>query len=126
MAITILAVILSVFAIIGLTEFLHSLTVSFLSADECNSAMVIPICEETAVLRLKSVDFEHKWHGDKYADKIIAVYSELSPETLEICRKLTDNSNIILVPEECTSNVLDCIFNTWRKNGKQRKNRGNY
>ena len=111
MTLTVLIIILSVFAIIGLTEFIHNLGYSFISVDGENSfATLVVLKEETAAEQMKLALFEYKWYGSARTGKIIAAYDNLSFETLEIVKDFARNEDIILVPVEYVKNVINAVF----------------
>lgn len=111
MTLTVLIVILSVFAILGITEFIHNLYYSFLSAEgKENAASLIVLKEETAIEQIKLALFEYSWYGLSHTGKIIAVYDNLSFETLEIIKDIVRENEIILVPTEYVKNVINAVF----------------
>ncbi|MCQ2455545.1 MAG: hypothetical protein MJ090_05350 [Clostridia bacterium] len=110
MTLTILLIILFVFAIIGLTEFIHSLAYSLISSQLDKTAVVIKLCEKTATEQLQAVLFEHNWFGSSYAKRVIAVFDDLSQETLDLCNDLARETDIIIVPTESVKNVIKSVF----------------
>ena len=111
MTLTILIVILSVFAILGITEFIHNLALRVFSVEgDNNTARLIVLKEETAIEQMKFALFEYKWYGAANIGKIIAVYDNLSFETLEIIKDFARNEDIILVPTEYVKNVINAVF----------------
>lgn len=111
MTLTILIVILSVFAILGITEFIHNLAFRMFSVDGSNNtASLIVLKEETAIDQMKLALFEYKWYGTSRVGKIIAVYDNLSFETLEIIKDFAREKDIILVPTEYVKNVINAVF----------------
>lgn len=110
MTLTILLIILTVFAVLGLTEFIHSFAYSLIYIENINTAMVVVLKEETALEQLKATNFEHKWFGNVYGRKIIAVYDKISEKELNSCKEYVLDKDIILVPIENFKNVIDAVF----------------
>ena len=111
MTLTILMVILSVFAILGITEFIHNLVFRVFSVEgDNNTASLVVLKEETAIEQMKLALFEYKWYGVSRTGKIIAVYDNLSFETLEIIKDFTRENDVILVPVEYVKNAINAVF----------------
>ncbi len=108
---TVLTIIVILFAVLGLSEFLHSLRLACFSlGPKRKTATVIVLDEDRAVEQLSYVISQSCWFGPQYSECIIAVTDSLSEETLRDCREYTKTSNVILVPNEYISNVINAVF----------------
>ncbi len=96
---------------LGLTEFIYSLKLSTLyKLDNDNIATVILLDEKTAVEQIKYAMFQFRWFGNRFSKRIIAVTDNLSDGTYEECRRLTADTEIVLVPNEFLPNVINSVF----------------
>ncbi len=84
-----------VFALLGLSEFLHILKLkTILPKGNPNVRVVVTLSEETAIKQLEFVCEQYLWLGVKYADEIIALAYDLSDETCFECEKFAKLNDI--------------------------------
>ena len=74
-------------AIVGPSELVHSLCYFVLKPKtKPRTVLVAYLTEAEAEHQLLSLIEEMRWHGDKYAERLIAVTNELSDEKKNLCR----------------------------------------
>lgn len=84
-----------VFALLGLSEFLHILKLKFiLPKGKPNVRVVVNLKEETALKQLEFVCEQYSWLGVKYADEITALAYNLSHKTFFECEKFAKINGI--------------------------------
>lgn len=72
--------------LLGISELLHAICSAVIKPKQPSKKVLVTVLtDEDAIEQVFAVCEEYKWQGDRYADKIIAVSSDLSPETLDIC-----------------------------------------
>ena len=106
----ILLVITVALAALGLTEFVYGMRFCALAPKCLNSATVLVLKEKDALSELEFAIFRSKWFGDRYSTCIIAITDDLTEETLNECRKLTEDTDVVLVPIKYFENVVNAIF----------------
>lgn len=106
----ILLIITIALAALGLTEFVYGMRICALAPKCLNTATVLVLKEKEAISELEFAIFRSKWFGNRYSSFVIAITDDLSEETLSECRKLTENTDIILVPIKYFENVVNAIF----------------
>ena len=93
----ILLVILFIFGISGLCEFIHSVRLFFIMPKrKCNSSFMISLDKGYAVSELKFIIEQSRWLGDLYASRIFAFTDDIDGEELELCKIEAENSDVIL------------------------------
>lgn len=108
---TILAVMLLIFAILGITEFIHNLKLSFLSKGLIKrNAIVVVLKEKSALEQLSFTYSQFRWHGPDYGDIIVGLTDNLSEDTINLCEEYAYKRRIALVPKEYLSNVVNSVF----------------
>ncbi len=104
-----------VFALLGLSEFLHILKIKFiLSKSKPNVRVFVNLKEETALKQLAFVVEQHLWLGSHYANEVIAVASNLSDETFSECERIAKLHNIKIYCERKGKNGSNIRY--YRKN----------
>jgi len=100
-----------IFAVLGLTDFIHFIVRKMLiERKETKNAKIVILKENTATCTLRFYLFENNWYGKTYSDKIIAITDGLSNETIDKCFETVAGSGIILIPKELLCDVLSTVF----------------
>lgn len=93
--------------ILGLTEVLHTLKKIMLFPKKYpKTRLIVYLDGENADLQLASIAEQYRWSGKGLAGEIVAVYSAISSESLENCRKLAEKHNIIICSEKDLKNLV--------------------
>ena len=94
--------------ILGLTEVLHTLKQKMLFPKKYpKTRLIVYLDGENADLQLASIAEQYRWSGKGLAGEIVAVYSAISSESLENCRKLAEKHNIIICSEKDLKNCAE-------------------
>ena len=92
-----LSLIVAVLCVFGLADIMHSFKQRILRPKKIPyTKLVVYLSENSADLQLASVIRECNWYGKIKTDNIIVVYSDLSDEELESCKKVAERYNIPL------------------------------
>ncbi len=87
----IIFIIIFVFAIFGLSEFLHILKLYFIFPKrKMYSHLVINLQNNTAEKQLLYAYEQYTWHGEGYADFLVFNCDNLSDEVYERCRVIAN------------------------------------
>lgn len=94
---TILLTLLAVFAISGICELLYIVRMLFfMPKKRFNSYMFVVLQSENALKQLNFIWQKILWHGDIYANGIIAVADNLSADEKKQCSEYINGKNIFL------------------------------
>lgn len=94
-----------IFAILGLSEFLHILMLLFISQKrKMYTQLYIELHEDTALKQIAFVGEQLLWLGSKYAENIVAVGDGLTKETLFECQRLSEKYGIEILCERKEKN----------------------
>lgn len=103
-------VVIMLFALLGLTEFIHGTAAHIYSEKGKNkTAYVVYLTEEKADEQLKYMVTQSVWMGEDFAERLVAVTDALSEETLCLIKDFAYKNDIILVPSCILSNVINAI-----------------
>ena len=106
----ILIVITIALAALGLTEFMYGMRAGAMAPECSECATVLFLDEKEAVSQLEYAIFKARWFGSRYSSCIIALTDRISEETLKICRELTEDTEVVLVPVKYFENVINAVF----------------
>lgn len=100
-------VIAVIFAALGLCDFLHILkTVRLFPGIKTLSYCIIALREGYAQNQLRFFASKHRWYGNEYCDKIIAVTDDLEATELASCERYCYGTGIYL----CRLGEIDGIL----------------
>ncbi|MCQ2441241.1 MAG: hypothetical protein MJ076_05045 [Clostridia bacterium] len=100
----VLIIITILFAVSGLCEFIHSLRLFFILPEKDRKSLcIIKLEPQKAVQQVKFVLEQSNWLGSLYAERIVAVCDGIDGAELEICRKMVEESEIML----CTDGAFE-------------------
>lgn len=92
-----------IFSIIGICECIYILrTLFFLPKEITHSYLIVTLKNGSAVEQLNYLWQKIKWHGDSYAEGIIALVDNLSLDEISDCNNFIDCKNIFT----CSTNSL--------------------
>lgn len=107
-----LLVVLFVFAILGLTNFIYSVKMKILSPKKkADTYTVIFLERGMAAEQISYAVSQHIWFGEEFSKYIIACGDGLEEEEKEQCRKFTENYNVIFCSNCGFSSVLEAVRN---------------
>ncbi len=107
---SVLIVVCVLLAVSGLCEFIHTIRVAFcIPKKGRRGVMVVWLKPGICTQQIRFVSQQIEWYGSAYADHIIAVTSEVGDEELTECRALTENTDIILCPQEVLAHIVGYI-----------------
>ena len=93
-------VVVLLFAIFGLSEFLHILKLKIIFPKKnLNSHVVVNLQNGIAEKQLFFVCEQMRWYGKNYADFIIPIVSNLDEESYINCKQIAEKYGVI-IPEE--------------------------
>ena len=93
-----LFVIVLVFSVLGLCEFLHLLKcVLIFPKRQMKSTLVVMLKEETAIRQIIFAGEQYRWLGTKLAERVIVVAENISYDTLAECESLAFRYNFKFV-----------------------------
>ena len=106
----ILTVLIILFAVSGLCEFIHSVRLFFILPEkERSSLCVIRLQQGKAVQQLRFVLHQSHWLGSLYADKVVAISDGIESEELDVCKNLIESSDIVLCSSETFEYIVENI-----------------
>lgn len=80
-----------VFAVFGLAEFLHGLSLCFISPKKrAVTYSLVFLSGENPEVQLEAAVKQFSWLGKRYADFLIAVDTGISEHDAEVCRLIAD------------------------------------
>lgn len=86
---------------LGLAELLHYLKSYILSPKKrIPSYLLVNLVNTSPQLQLSLVIEKYRWQGHRYAEKIIAVYSNMDLDDLEECKQIAFEYNITICSKE--------------------------
>lgn len=93
-----LFVVILVFSVLGLCEFLHFLKcILIFPKRRMHSTLVVMLREETAISQITFAGEQYKWLGTKLADRVIIVAENLKQDTFSECESLAARYNFKFV-----------------------------
>ncbi len=102
----ILTVLIILFAVSGLCEFIHSVRLFLILPEkERSSICIIRLEQGKSVQQLRFVLHQSHWLGSLYADKVIAISDGIEDEELDMCKSTVEYSDIVL----CSNDELEYI-----------------
>ena len=94
----ILSIATLIFALIGLTSTIRFIALFIVAPHKTgNQAYVIMLNDENAEFELRAAIERAKWDNIFYASPILAVEYKLDDETGEICKKIAEEYNNVIV-----------------------------
>ncbi len=106
----ILKLLITVFCVLGIAEFLHILKQKIIAPElDPKTRLIVYLSGDTPDLQLACVINEYNWYRKFKPQKIIGVYSVIDEETLENCRKIANRHNIFLVSSDDSDSINDFI-----------------
>lgn len=94
---------------LGLAELLHIAKIHILSPKKrLPTYILVDLGDGAPQLQLSLIVEKFRWLGKRYAERIIAVYSDISEKDLYECEKIAEEYNIIL----CSPENLYYVFSS--------------
>lgn len=107
-----LLVLLFVFAILGLTNFIYSVKMKILAPKKKTVAYTVLFLDKgMAAEQISYAISQHIWFGDEFSECIVACVDGLEDEEKEQCRKLTENYNVVFCNSCSFSSVFEAVRN---------------
>ena len=82
-----------IFALFGLSEFLHLLKLKFISGNKAATYSLLLLSDNMPDRQIAYAGEQRLWHGNAYADHIIAVNAGISDKDDRLCRDTAVGSN---------------------------------
>lgn len=106
----ILIIAVSLLAISGICELIHSICILMvIPRRPVNNYCVLYLDSENAYYQLRFAVEQMRWQNNHFAEKIIAVTDEADDEQLNKCKILVEENGIILCPSDALANVIRSI-----------------
>ncbi len=97
---TFLLLIFLIFAVFGLSEFLHILKLFIIFPKRrLYSHLVVNLQNKTAEKQLLYICEQYKWHGKSFADFIVLGVGELDAQSYKKCKNIADKYGISIPPK---------------------------
>lgn len=94
-----------VFAVFGLAEFLHGLSLYFISPKKRSvTYSLVFLSGESPEIQLETAVKQYAWLGKRYADYLLAVDTGLSEYNSEVCRVIAEDVGAIYCTAEALKN----------------------
>lgn len=98
-----------IFALFGLSEFLHLLKLKFISGNKAATYSLLLLSDNMPDRQIAYAGEQRLWHGNAYADHIIAVNAGISDKDNKLCRDTANKYGI----DYCTADKLGELLNDY-------------
>ena len=106
----ILIIAVSLLAISGICELIHSICILMVMPKRpINNFCVLYLDSINAYYQIRFAVEQVRWQSNNFAEKIIAVTDEADDEQLKKCKILAAENGIILCPSDVLPNVIKSI-----------------
>ena len=105
---TLILTVAAVFACLGICDFLHTVKLFLLFPGiKTSSYCVVFLKGDYAIDQLRYLADKHRWYGDEYCGRIIAVADDLSDTQIAACERFCYGLNIYLCRFENIGPVIN-------------------